>query len=286
MAKVCVGWIAKSLTSQLTIRRCMSNLTSVVREGDVENITLSNPKARNALSLDMMNQLTEDLARAGRDKEVRTIVLRGEGKVFSAGHNLKEMTVETGYEYHKRIFDTCENMMRLLGQVPVPVVGVVTGLAAAAGCQLIASCDIVVAGPHAKFSTPGASVGLFCHTPGVPLVRRVPRAVSGYMLLTGQPITVQEAYNAGLVSKIADTDEGVEQEVELICAAIGSKPRGVIALGKKFFQKQLELPIDAAYKEGGKVMADNLWYKDAQEGISAFKEKRTPYFIHTDEKAE
>merc|ERR1719244_1763162 len=172
-----------------------------------------------------MNQLTEDLSRASNDKEVRTIVLRGEGKVFSAGHNLKEMTVDTGYDYHKKIFDTCEDMMKLVGQVPVPVVGVVTGLAAAAGCQLIASCDLVVAGPNARFSTPGASVGLFCHTPGVPLARRVPRAVSGMMKLTGHPITAQEAYNAGLVSKLVEEDK-VEEEVEKICAAIASKPRG------------------------------------------------------------
>lgn len=271
--------------NSVTARRCMSNLTKVVREGGIENITLANPATRNALSLDMMNQLTEDLTKASNDKEVRTIVLRGEGKVFSAGHNLKEMTVDTGYDYHKKIFDTCEDMMKLVGQISVPVVGVVTGLAAAAGCQLIASCDMVVAGPQARFSTPGAAVGLFCHTPGVPLARRVPRAVSGYMLLTGHPISAKEAYNAGLVSKLVDTDEEVEQEVDLICAAVASKPRGVIALGKKFYQKQLELPLDLAYSEGGKVMAENLWYKDAQEGIAAFKEKRKPVFIHSDERA-
>merc|ERR1719244_541360 len=227
-----------------------------------------------------MLQLTEDLAAAGRDKEVRAVVLRGEGKVFSAGHNLKEMTLDTGLEYHQKIFDTCEEMMRLVGQVPVPVVGVVTGLAAAAGCQLISSCDLVVAGPNARFSTPGASVGLFCHTPGIPLARRVPREVSGYMLLTGEPITAQEAYNAGLVSKLVEEDK-VEEEVEKICAAIASKPRGVIALGKKFYQQQIEMAMTAAYPTGGKVMADNLWYKDAQEEIAAFKEKRRPVFGHT-----
>ena len=206
-------------------------------------------------------------------------------QVFSAGHNLKEMTVETSYEYHMEIFNTCEKMMLLVGQVPVPVVGVVTGLAAAAGCQLISSCDLVVAGPDARFSTPGASVGLFCHTPGIPLARRVPRAVSGYMLLTGEPITAQEAYNAGLVSKLVENDK-VEEEVEKICAAIASKPRGVIALGKKFYQQQIEMAMTAAYPAGGKVMADNLWYKDAQEGIAAFKEKRRPVFGHTQDKVE
>jgi len=261
------------------------NLTVVRRQDGVENITLANPKTRNALSMDMMKRITEDISRAAEDKTVRAIVLRGEGKVFSAGHNLKEMTVETSYEYHMEIFNTCEKMMLLVGQVPVPVVGVVTGLAAAAGCQLISSCDLVVSGPNARFSTPGASVGLFCHTPGIPLARRVPRAVSGYMLLTGEPITAQEAYNAGLVSKLVEEDK-VEEEVEKICAAIASKPRGVIALGKKFYQQQIEMAMTAAYPAGGKVMADNLWYKDAQEGIAAFKEKRRPVFGHTQDKVE
>merc|ERR1719244_2216386 len=174
-----------------------------------------------------MLQLTEDLAAAGRDKEVRAVVLRGEGKVFSAGHNLKEMTLDTGLEYHQKIFDTCEELMQLVGQVSVPVVGVVTGLAAAAGCQLISSCDLVVAGPNARFSTPGAAVGLFCHTPGIPLARRVPRAVSGYMLLTGESITGAEAYNAGLVSKLVN-DDNLQSEVDRICAFIASKPKEVI----------------------------------------------------------
>merc|ERR1719266_2451866 len=212
----------------------------------------------------MMLSVTEELTRAGRDKEVRAVVLKGEGKVFSSGHNLKEMTVETGYDYHKKIFDTCEAMMRLVGQIPVPVIGVVTGHAAAAGCQLIASCDLVVAGPNAKFSTPGAAVGLFCHTPGIPLARRVPRAVSGYMLLTGLPIGAEEAAQAGLVSRLVPEDM-VDAEVAAVCAAIAAKPRAVIALGKQFYQRQLELPLAAAYREGGAVMAENLRYRDCQE---------------------
>jgi len=265
--------------------RSLSSLTRVYREDGVENITLSNPATRNALSLEMMERLTMELSRAGQDTQVRAIVLRGEGKVFSAGHNLKEMTVETGYDYHKKIFDTCEEMMRLVGKVPVPVIGVVTGLAAAAGCQLIASCDLVVATPQARFSTPGASVGLFCHTPGIPLARRVPRAVSGYMLLTGLPIGAEEAAQAGLVSRLVPEDR-LEVEVANICSAIASKPRGVIALGKRFYQKQLEMPLNDAYPAGGDVMVKNLWYRDAQEGIQAFKEKRKPVFSHGEERAD
>lgn len=186
-----------------TARRvaAVRRLTTARTEAGVATITLASPATRNSLSLAMMNSLLQDISRAAEDKAVRSIVVRGEGKVFCAGHNLKEMTTEEGHGYHMQIFDTCEKMMLLVSQVPVPVVGVVTGLAAAAGCQLVASCDLVLATPTARFSTPGAGVGLFCHTPGIPLARRVPRAVSGLMLLTGQPITATEAYNAGLVSK-------------------------------------------------------------------------------------
>jgi len=244
---------------------------------------LDSPKTRNALSLEMMVRVTEDITQAAENKSVRSIVIRGQGTVFSAGHNLKEMTADRGYDYHMKIFDTCEKMMLLVNQVPVPVIGVVTGLAAAAGCQLVSSCDLVLATPTARFSTPGASVGLFCHTPGVPLARKVPRAVSGYMLLTGDTITAQEAYNAGLVSKLVQTED-LEAELEKTCAAIASKPRGVIALGKKFYHRQMELPLQAAYKEGGLVMAENLQYRDAQEGIEAFKNKRKPIFCHSDDK--
>merc|ERR1719369_1321765 len=222
-SNIIVRSICTSINSKNINTRCVSTLTFVKREGTVEHITLSNPKTRNALSLEMMNQLTEDISRAGEDKSVRTIVLRGDGKGFSAGHNLKELTVDTGYDYHMEVFNTCEKMMLLIGKVPVPVVGVVTGLATAAGCQMMASCDLVVATPSARFSTPGAAVGLFCHTPGIPLARRVPRAVSGYMLLTGETITGQEAYTAGLVSRLVE-EEQVEEEVERICAAIASKP--------------------------------------------------------------
>jgi len=262
--------------------RFSSTLTSIVKDNGVANITLTSPKTRNCLSLQMMEKIIGNLEEAAQDKSVRSIVLRGEGNVFSSGHNLKEMTVDTGYEYHRKIFDTCESMMQLVGKLPVPVISVVTGMAAAAGCQLVASSDIVVATPQSRYSTPGASVGLFCHTPGIPLARRVPRAMSGYMLLTGESITGEEAYNAGLISKLV-SEELVQAEVDRICAAIASKPKGVITLGKQFYRKQIEMSVDAAYPAGGEVMAKNLWYKDAQEGIQAFKEKRKPNFTHTDE---
>jgi len=273
------------LHHQKFVNLCTRCLSTVNIDSGVAHITLSSPKTRNALSLEMMKKLIGDISDAGKNKNVRSIILRGEGKVFSAGHNLKEMTKETGYEYHMEIFNTCEKLMLLVGQVPVPVISVVTGLAAAAGCQLVSSSDIVIATPSAQFSTPGASVGLFCHTPGIPLARRVPRAMSGYMLMTGNSISATEAYNAGLVSKLVPEEE-LDAEIEKTCSAISSKPRGVITFGKKFYHRQMELPLIPAYKEGGKVMAENLKFRDAQEGIEAFKAKRKPVFNHTDERVE
>lgn len=273
------------LGHNMVLTRSLSShpLTKVSRSGGVETIVLSSPATRNALSLEMMETLLGNINAAGDDQEVRAIVIRGEGKVFSAGHNLKEMTQEQGRDYIGRIFETCERLMLTLTQVPVPVITAVTGLATAAGCQMVAASDISVAGPHARFSTPGASVGLFCHTPGIPLARRVPRAVSGYMLLTGEPINAREAYTAGLVSRLVEDDDLVDVEVDKICAAISSKPKAVISLGKKFYQEQLEMSLKDAYSAGSQVMMENLAYRDAQEGIEAFKQKRRPVFCHTDE---
>jgi len=249
------------------------------------NLTLTSPKTRNCLSLEMMETLIQNLQDTVKDSEVRSVVLRGEGKVFSSGHNLKEMTADTGCEFHKKIFDTCTTLMMLVEQLPVPVITVVNGVSAAAGCQLVASSDIVVATPGSRFSTPGASVGLFCHTPGIPLARRVPRAVSGYMLLTGESISGEDAYRSGLVSRLVPEDD-LQSEVDRICASIASKPKEVISLGKQFYKKQIEMPLASAYPLGGEVMVKNLWYKDAQEGIQAFKEKRKPVFSHTDDQHE
>jgi len=276
-------FVHRSLLRQIEIRH-QSTLTSLRKENGVANLTLTSPKTRNCLSLEMMETVMKNLEDILKDNEVRTVVLRGEGKVFSSGHNLKEMTGETGQAFHVRIFNTCSELMQLVEKFPVPVISVVTGVAAAAGCQLVASSDIVVATPQSRFSTPGASVGLFCHTPGIPLARRVPRAISGYMLLTGESITGEEAYTAGLVSRLVEEDL-VQTEVDRICASIASKPREVISMGKKFYKKQIEMPLDEAYRRGGHVMVENLGFKDAQEGIRAFKEKRKPNFCHTDEQA-
>ncbi len=171
--------------------------------------------------------------------------------------------------------------MRTIRNADVPVIAAVDGLAAAAGCQLVAACDIVVATKTSTFSTPGANFGLFCSTPGIPLARSVPRKISALMLFTGNAINAEEALQFGLVSRLAEKGD-LDIEVEAVCEAIKAKPKAVIALGKKFLNEQLEMKYLDALESGSKVMVDNLQLVDAQEGISAFKEKRKPFWTHTD----
>lgn len=252
-------------------------------QNGVQRITLNSPKTRNALSLEMMTGLRKSLAEAHANDQVRAIVLSGHGPAFSAGHNLKEMTTEDGIDKHREIFQCCNDLMADIVRGESPVIAVVDGLAAAAGCQVVAMCDIVLASERSQFSTPGSSFGVFCSTPGIPLARAVPRKVASYMLLTGKPINAQEALRAGLVSKVVP-EEDLEAEVEATCQAIIDKPRAIVTLGKRFFYQQLEMGISPAFERGGGVMVENLKYKDAQEGISAFKEKRKPTWSHTSEK--
>ncbi|XP_071543345.1 enoyl-CoA hydratase domain-containing protein 3, mitochondrial-like [Panulirus ornatus] len=252
----------------------------VAEENGVRHITLADPKTRNALSLQMLEEL--QAAVTLKDPSLQCIILGAQGKVFSAGHNLKELTLKEGRSYHEKVFDACTNLMLTLQNIPVPVVAKVNGVAAAAGCQLVASCDIVIATQGSSFSTPGGNVGIFCSTPGIPLVRCVPRKVSAHMLLTGLPITAEEALRAGLVSKVVPENE-LEAETQKAVDAITQKSTPVIALGKKFMYKQMEMGIKEAYREGGCVMVNNINMNDGQEGISSFIEKRKPNWSHSDE---
>ena len=252
-------------------------------ENGVKKITMTASKTRNALSLEMLKILESELVCDVFNPELRCIVLSGQGPAFSAGHNLKEMTYKEGRKYHEEIFKKCNDVMHSIVTNPVPVIAQVDGVAAAAGCQLVAMCDIAVATTKSTFSVPGSSVGLFCTTPGIPLARAVPRKMSSYMLLTGKPIRADEALQAGLISRMVQDSAELDQEIESICQAIISKPRGVVALGKKFYYKQLEMGLGQALEQGGQVMVDNLQYHDAQEGIAAFVEKRKPVWCHTDE---
>jgi enoyl-CoA hydratase/carnithine racemase len=253
------------------------DLTLVTEQNGVRKITLNNPKKRNALSLAMLESLSKNLIDS---ENLRCIVINANGPAFSGGHDLKELTSVTGSEYHKKVFNFCSHVMLRIRELPLPVIAQVDGIAAAAGCQLAAACDIVVATDNSTFSTPGASVGLFCSTPGVAVARAANTKTAAYMLLTGRPITAQEALRAGLISRLVSKDK-LEEETAQITESICSKSKSVIALGKQFFYHQLDLDVGDAYSEGSGVMTDNLTLMDAQEGIESFIGKRKPSWTHS-----
>uniref|UniRef100_M0RDR1 Enoyl-CoA hydratase domain-containing protein 3, mitochondrial n=1 Tax=Rattus norvegicus TaxID=10116 RepID=M0RDR1_RAT len=201
------------------------------------------------------------------------------GPVFSSGHDLKELTGAQGRDYHTEVFQTCSEVMMLIQNHPVPIIAMVNGLATAAGCQLVASCDIAVASDKSSFATPGVNVGLFCSTPAVALGRAVPRKVALEMLFTGEPISAQEALRHGLISKVVP-EEQLEEEATRIAKKIASLSRSVVALGKATFYKQLPQDLSTAYFLASQAMVDNLTLKDGQEGIEAFIQKRRPVWSH------
>ncbi|KAL6260742.1 hypothetical protein P5V15_008265 [Pogonomyrmex californicus] len=266
--------------------RCIARTLSTERKyvettesNGVRTIRLSDSVSRNSLSLEMLKTLVREIKKDEDNKELRSIVLTSEpGKVFSAGHNLKELTA-TNAKLHKDVFETCLELMRAISQSPVPVIAAVDGLAAAAGCQLVVACDIAVCTERSSFSTPGANLGIFCSTPGIPLVRNVPKKNAMYMLFTGFSISGREAYEYGLVSKVVANDN-LDEEVRRITDAINTKSRSVMHLGKTFLYKQMNLDISTAYDLGTEKMVDNLKMKDAQEGIQSFVEKRKPNWSH------
>ncbi|XP_043207915.1 enoyl-CoA hydratase domain-containing protein 3, mitochondrial-like isoform X2 [Amphibalanus amphitrite] len=262
--------------------RLASSLTSVHDADGVRHITMTSPKTRNALSLEMLSELKEHVNQLS--SSTRVVVLSGQGPAFSAGHNLKELTSAKGRDHHQCVFDSCTELMLGLQKLEVPVIAQVDGTAAAAGFQLVASCDIVIATPRSSFSTPGGNVGIFCSTPGIAVSRVLPRRLAAHLLLTGLPLSGEEALRVGLVSRLVEPDQ-LQHETAHIAAAIVRKSRSVIALGKKFFYQQLELPIDEAYRLGSRLMVDNIALKDGQEGIRGFIEKREPKWTHTDDKA-
>lgn len=261
-----------------------NDLLSVNDKDGVRKVTLNNPKKRNVLSLAMLSRLDAFFESVSRSTDLHCVVISSQGPVFSSGHDLKELKIESGTAEQEEIFRLCTKVMSAMRQVPVPVIAQVDGLAAAAGCQLVASCDIAVASDRSTFSLPGASFGLFCSTPGIPVARCVPQKISAYMLFTGSPITAHEALASGLVSKVVPADR-LEDEIDQAVQAIKGKSRAVLALGKQFYYRQLQMGIAEAYAEGEKVMINNLLYKDSQEGIAAFAEKRQPKWEHTAHKA-
>lgn len=252
------------------------------QDNGIRTICLNDPKKRNALSLLMLEALQTSLN--DDDKDLRVIIITAKGPVFSAGHDLKELTSKDGRDYHMRVFNTCSNVMTKIQDLSVPVIAQVSGLATAAGCQLVATCDIAVVSEKSQFATPGVSVGLFCSTPAVAVGRAVPRKVAMEMLFTGHPISSQEALQHGLVSKVVPEDQ-LEDETMKIARRICETSKSVVHLGKATFYAQLNLERREAYKLTSKVMVDNLSLMDGQEGIKAFIEKRKPVWSHDTNKA-
>ncbi|KAG8238649.1 hypothetical protein J437_LFUL018595 [Ladona fulva] len=255
-----------------------NGLTKTNIKNGMKSIVMNDLKTRNCLSNSMMEDLIEDISVDQDNPEVRCMVLSAVGPVFSSGHNLRELAAK-GEKGSAAVFATCSKLMNTIMEAPVPVLAAVKGVAAAAGCQLVAACDLAVCTKGSSFSTPGASWGLFCSTPGIPLARAVPRKMAAYMLFTGEPISAQVAIQAGLVSSVVD-DEKLDEEVARIVESISKKSREVVGLGKKFFYKQIEMDINSAYRLGESVMVGNIGIPDGQEGLRSFAEKRTPKWTH------
>jgi enoyl-CoA hydratase/carnithine racemase len=241
----------------------------------VVTLTLNRPQAFNALSEAMLAQLQRELDAIASDESMRVVVIAAEGKAFCAGHDLKEMRADPSMKYYERLFAQCSEMMLSIQRLPVPVIARVQGIATAAGCQLVAMCDLAVASSTARFAVSGVSVGLFCSTPGVALSRNVLRKQAFEMLVTGEFISAQEAKGRGLINRVAEPDQ-LDTELEKLVAAIISKPRVAVAMGKEFFYRQAELGIAAAYDAASQIMACNMMDEAALEGVQAFIEKRQP----------
>ena len=237
-------------------------------------ITLNRPETRNALSTPFMTEITEELERQSSRPECRVIVLKANGPAFSAGHDLKEM-LDRSLEDERRIFETCTRMMDTVQTIAQPVIAAVTGIATAAGCQLVATCDLVIAGEQARFATPGVKIGLFCSTPMVALSRNIGRKRALEMLLTGQPIDAQTAAEWGLVNRVVPSDQVEQAALELANQIASSSPL-TLKIGKQVFYKQIGADQDTAYELMGETMAENAMTCDAQEGMSAFLQKRQP----------
>jgi enoyl-CoA hydratase/carnithine racemase len=244
----------------------------VARPGVAAQITLNRPERRNALSLDLIEELTEVLREVSALSSTRAIVIDGAGSAFSAGHDLSEM-VGRDDAFYEELFGACTTMMLAIHELPQPVIAKVHGMATAAGCQLVAACDLAVAADDARFATPGVKIGLFCSTPMVPVCRAVGRKRAMEMLLTGEPIDAATALAWGLVNRVAPAAR-LDGEVRELIDAIASSSAATVATGKRAFYAQIDQPEQDAYSHCEVVMAENAVSHDAQEGMDAFLHKR------------
>ena len=250
----------------------------VLRKRDdrgVITLTLNRPQAFNALSEGMLAALQTELDAVAADASSRVVVLAASGKAFCAGHDLKQMRAAPSLGYYEALFAQCTRVMLSLQHLPVPVIARVQGLATAAGCQLVAMCDLAVAAHGARFAVSGVNLGLFCSTPSVALARNLPRKQAMEMLLTGDFISAEEARERGLVNRVAEV-ERLDAEVEQLVRRIVAKPRVAIAVGKAQFYRQIESGIASAYEIAGQAMACNMMDEAALEGVQAFIDKRSP----------
>jgi enoyl-CoA hydratase/carnithine racemase len=246
----------------------------VAREDVIARITLNRADKRNALSLELMEELIDALNSIRADPDVRAVVIEGAGVVFSAGHDLSEM-VGRDLPFYQRLFDVCTELMEKIHRLPQPVIAKVHGIATAAGCQLVAACDLAVAADDARFATPGVKIGLFCSTPMVPLSRAIGRKRALEMLLTGELVDASTALEWGLVNRVVPSEQLDDAVAELVDAIARSSPL-TVGIGKEAFYAQVELDEHRAYDLTKAVMSMNSMAADAQEGICAFLEKRKP----------
>lgn len=242
------------------------------REGPLAVLTLNRPQRRNALSLELMQELIAALTEIGNSREIHAVILAAAGKVFCSGHDLSEMVGRNINEY-RRIFDVCTELMQKLQAIPQPVIAEVQGIATAAGCQLVATCDLVMAAEEASFATPGVRIGLFCTTPMVALSRAVGRKRALHMLLTGDAVDARTAADWGLVNRVVPAAD-LKAETRALALRIAEASSLVIGIGKQAYYTQIDLDQPKAYAYAKEVMSMNALAADAQEGISAFLGKR------------
>ena len=244
----------------------------------VYSLHLNHPESFNALSGEMIAALQTALDTVAKDDQARAVVLSAEGRAFCPGHNLKDMAAQPHLEFYQRLFAQCSKMMLSIAKLPVPVIAKVQGIATAAGCQLVAQCDLAVCSPLVKFATSGIAYGLFCSTPSVPLTRAIAPKHAMQMLITGEFIDAATALRYGLINAVAtdDSAQALDAQVELLLSGILDKPRAALAFGKELVYRQQGLSLEAAYALAGRTMAINMMDAAAQEGVRAFTEKRTP----------
>jgi enoyl-CoA hydratase/carnithine racemase len=247
-------------------------------ENGVAWLTLNRPAARNALSLALMEELHAALDAAAVVPDVKVVVLAGAGPAFCAGHDLRELRADPSRDAYEHVFSRCAALMLRIVRLPKPVIARVHGVATAAGCQLVASCDLEVAAETARFATPGVNIGLFCSTPMVALTRAIGRKAAMEMLLTGEPVPAEEARRLGLVNRVVQ-EAALDETVQALAAAIAAKSPLALAIGKEAFHRQADMGLEAAYRYAAEVMTGNMLARDAAEGIDAFLTRRTPVWI-------